>query len=91
METLRSYLTGYVWLITAFDIYCCQYLTPDVEMNPLARIIMVNFGVWVMVACKVFGTFLVTELLRRLHIAYTLFVTALMTLLFLILVEIVPI
>ena len=88
---LRVHLIGLIWLITAFDIWCCQVLTVDQEMNPLARIIMANFGVWTMVSCKVVGTFIVTEVLRHLPLYYSIIIAATMVGLVLVLTGVIPI
>lgn len=88
---LRVHLIAWIWLVTAFDIWCCQWLTPDTELNPLARIIYVNFGIWTMVACKVVGTFIVTEWLRHLPFYYTVIISFVMVALVLVLCGVIPI
>lgn len=56
--------------MTSVDIWCCQFLEPRYELNPLARFILANYGVWVLVAAKVFGTFLATEIMRHLPLRF---------------------
>lgn len=56
--------------MTSVDIWCCQFLEPRYELNPLARLILVSYGVWTLVALKVFGTFLATEIMRHLPLFY---------------------
>ena len=55
-----------IWIVTAIDIYCCQWLTPETELNPVAREILIQYGVWHLVAWKVIGTYIATEWLRAL-------------------------
>jgi len=88
---LRTQLIAWIWLAAAFDIWCCQFLTPETELNPLARIIYVSFGLWTMMACKVVGTFIATEWLRYLPMYYTVIVSLLMLLLVLVLCGVIPI
>lgn len=58
--------------MTSIDVYCCQFITsPECELNPLARSIIVHFGLWAMVAMKVFGTYIATEVLRHLSWPYS--------------------
>jgi drug/metabolite transporter superfamily protein YnfA len=82
---------AWIWLVASFDVWCCQFLTADQELNPLARIIMVQGGVWLMVSCKVFGTFLVTEWLRRLPLYFTIILAIIQLGLVLVLAEVIPI
>lgn len=77
--------------MTAFDIWCCQFLTPEFELNPLARIIYVNFGIWTMVACKVVGTFIVTECLRHLPFYFSVIIALVMLTLTLVLCGVIPV
>lgn len=82
---------AWIWLVTSIDVWCCQFLTPAAELNPLARIIYVNFGIWTMIALKVFGTFLVTEWLRRLPLYYSIIIAIGMGVLLLVLGGVIPI
>lgn len=75
---LRTHLIGFIWLATAIDIWCCQWLTVDAELNPIARFIMIQGGVWGLVAAKVVGTWVVTEWLRYLHIGYSVVAAGIM-------------
>lgn len=69
---LKVSLIAWIWLVTAFDIWCCQFLdNPMHELNPLARWVMMEYGLWTMVAAKVIGTFLATEIMRHLKLFYT--------------------
>jgi hypothetical protein len=86
---MKTLLITWVWLVTSIDIWCCQWLTVDSELNPLAKLIMIHAGVFGMVACKVFGTFVATELLRRLPLFYSYIISALMLLLLLFLAGII--
>lgn len=61
---------AFIWIVTAYDIWCCQWLTPSGELNPIARLVLIYGGVWTLVSLKVIGTFLVTETLRSLHWGY---------------------
>jgi hypothetical protein len=90
-NVVRVHLIGWIWLVTACDIWCCQFLTPENELNPLARILMVNFGVWSMVACKVFGTWVVTEWLRHLPLYFSVIIALGMLTLALVLCGVIPI
>ncbi len=67
-------MIAWIWFVTSVDIWCCQFLEPQFELNPLARWILVSHGVWTLVALKVFGTFLATELLRYLPLIYVVIV-----------------
>lgn len=67
-----------IWLVAAYDVYCCQWLTPDMELNPVARHIMVEYSLWHMIGLKIVGTWIVTELLRFLPVSCSLGVTAFM-------------
>jgi len=91
MKHLRLYLIGFIWLVAAYDIWCSQWLTPSDELNPIARFIMVNFGIWTMVACKVVGTYIATEWLRYLPTYYSIIVAVLMSVLLLILTGVIKI
>jgi hypothetical protein len=88
---VRIHLIGWIWLVTAGDIWCCQFLTADQELNPLARIIMVNFGLWTMIACKVVGTFIVTEWLRHLPLYFSVIISVVMLALVLVLSGVIPV
>ncbi len=68
---MRLLLIAFIWFVTAADIFCCQWLTPEAEANPMARWILVNYSVWHPVGLKVIGTFVVTEILRYLPIVYS--------------------
>lgn len=67
---MRTFGLLIIWLVTAVDIYCCQWLTTDQEQNPLAALILACGGVWSLVSLKVIGTFAATEILRKLHWGY---------------------
>jgi len=92
---VRTLLTGFIWIVTAIDIWCCQWLADpcfyEYEKNPLARLILVNGGVWTLVALKVVGVWIATEWLRYLPIAYTYFTACLMTGLLLVLTGVIPV
>jgi hypothetical protein len=87
----RTLLTLAIWLMTAVDIWCCQWLTPDGELNPVARYLLVQHGVWMLVALKVVGTSSVTETLRYLHIGYSVFIALFMLVVMLILGGVIPV
>lgn len=70
-----------IWLVTAYDVYCCQWLTPETELNPVARSLMIEYGVWAMVAFKIIGTYIATEWLRVLPTLFAVLAAALMLLL----------
>jgi hypothetical protein len=82
---MRTALIGFIWLATAIDIWCCQWLTADGEMNPVARWLLVHYDVWTLVAAKVVGTWIVTEWLRHLRFFYTAIVASVMAVLLMIL------
>lgn len=86
----RALMIGWIWLITAYDIWCTQWLTPKDELNPIALLLMVRFGVWAMVSFKVFGTYVATEWLRHLPTYYSIIMAALMLALLLILTGVIP-
>ena len=88
---IRVHLIGWIWLVTAYDIWCSQWLTIDCELNPLARMIMLQGGVWLMVSCKVVGTFIATEWLRHLPLYYSVIMATLMLCLLLVLTGVIPI
>lgn len=88
---IRTHLIGFIWIATAIDIWCCQFLTVDAELNPLAAMIMDNWGVWSLVAAKVVGTWVVTEWLRYLHIAYSYAIAITMLALLLFLGGVIPV
>jgi len=71
---IRTGLIAWIWLVTSFDIWCCQFLVPEYELNPLARFILVHAGIWTLVALKVFGTFLATEIMRYLTLRYVVII-----------------
>jgi hypothetical protein len=68
-----------IWTVTALDCWCCQWLTPDLELNPMAGWVLVHYGVWTLVAAKIVGTFVVTEAVRRLHYGYLTFIALFQT------------
>lgn len=82
---MKTTLIGWIWLVTAIDIWCCQWLTVATELNPVARLIMEQAGVWGLLSCKIFGTYLATEWLRYLPLHYTVIVSLLMLTLLLVL------
>lgn len=63
---MKPWLIAWIWLVTAYDIYCCGVLTASGELNPIARYILVHYGMWKLLGLKVFGTYLATEWLRHL-------------------------
>jgi hypothetical protein len=91
MRTVHTLLLGFIWLVAAIDIWCCQWLTVEGELNPMARFILAEWGVWTLVSVKVMGTWVATELLRRLHIGYTAAISALAIVLLLILGGVIPV
>jgi hypothetical protein len=90
-NVIRTHLIGFIWLVTTVDIWCCQFLTPEYELNPLARIIYVNAGLWAMVAAKVFGTWIATEWLRHLPLYISVIISVIMATLLLVLAGIIPV
>jgi len=80
---IKLILIGLIWAITAYDIYCCGVLRPEDELNPLARWVLIHYGVWALCGSKVFGTYLATEWLRHLPLMYTVIVSIGMVCLFL--------
>ena len=84
-------MIGFIWLAVAVDIWCCQWLTADAELNPMVRTILVSHGVWTLVATKVVATFAVTELLRYLRLIYSIGVAGAMLALILILSGAIPV
>jgi len=91
MTALRTSLIGFIWLATAIDIWCCQYLTAETELNPLARWILLHYDVWTLVAVKVMGTWISTEALRHLRISYTIAIALVMLALLLVLSGVIPV
>lgn len=73
-SAVKVALIGWIWAVTAIDIWCCQFLEPRYELNPLARLILVSYGVWTLIALKVFGTFLATEIMRYLPLRYVILI-----------------
>jgi hypothetical protein len=88
---IRTHLLGFIWIAAAIDIWCCQFLTPADELNPLARWLLVQHGVWGLVSAKVVGTWIVTEWLRHLHIGYSVAVASVMLATLLVLGGIIPV
>lgn len=84
-------MIAWIWLVTAIDIWCCQWLTVETELNPIARIIYSNFGIWSMVSCKVLGTYIATEWLRHLPFYFSVILSLVMLLLLLVLLGIIPV
>lgn len=89
--SMRTLLITWIWIVTAVDIWCCQFLTLETELNPVARLIMASFGVWGLIAAKVIGTYVATEWLRHLHIRYCYAVAFIMLLLIMVLGGIIPV
>lgn len=61
---------AFIWAVTCYDIYCCQWLLIQLELNPLARWIMQaggDRGVWMLVAARVAGTAITTEAARLMY------------------------
>jgi hypothetical protein len=91
----RTLLIGFIWFGASIDVWCCQWLDPvadpGAELNPIARMLMVNYGIWGMVGLKVFGTFLATEWLRHLSIVYSYAMAIGMLTVLLILVGVIPV
>lgn len=75
-NTLRTLLIGFIWLATAIDVWCCQFLTVEGELNPLAKLILVHWGVWTLIGLKIVGTWVATEWLRYLPVWYSVTVAA---------------
>lgn len=71
-KAIRLLGIAWIWLVASVDIWCCQWLTVDTELNPLARQFIIYFGLWGFAGWKVFGTFLVTECLRHLRLYFTI-------------------
>lgn len=71
MKPYGNYLLlgiGIIWLVTAYDIYCCQWLVD--EQNPQAAWIIEHCGLWPFISIKIIGTAIATEWLRQLHWGY---------------------
>lgn len=69
---VRTHLLGFIWLVTAIDLWCCQFIQcGDGELNPIAKFIILEWGVWTLVGLKTFGTWIATEWLRHLPIWYS--------------------
>jgi hypothetical protein len=65
---------GIIWFVVAVDIYWTIHnadMLIDFELNPLALCIIKSYGVGALCAIKVFNTYIVTEILRRLPQFYT--------------------
>jgi len=88
---IRTHLLGFIWLATAVDVWCCQFLTVNDELNPLAAFILAQWGVWTLVAVKVVGTWIVTEWLRYLHIGFSILCAVVMAVTLLVLGGIIPV
>jgi hypothetical protein len=67
-------LIAIIWFVSAFDCWCSQWLSAETELNPMAASIIVASSVWTLVAMKIIGTFIATELLRHLHWGYAAFI-----------------
>lgn len=88
---VQTHLIGFIWLATAIDVWCCQWLTVGAELNPLASFILTQWGVWTLVAAKVVGTWIVTEWLRYLHIGFSFLIAGVMLTTLLILGGVIPV
>ena len=91
MGIKRTLLIGFIWFAASIDVWCCQWLTVSGELNPLARWIMAEHGVWALMGLKVFGTFLATEWLRYLPIRYSYAIAVGMFVLLLVLGGVIPV
>lgn len=76
---MKIFLILFIWVATAIDTFCCQWLTPETELNPIARWVLVNYSVWYLIGAKIVGTAIVTEMLRYLPMVYTVGVSLFMT------------
>lgn len=90
-KAIRLLLVTWIWGVASYDLYCCQWLMPMDEMNPLARLILVSGGVWLMVAVKVFTMFMMTEWLRYLPLYFTIIIAVVQGVLLLVLTGVIPI
>jgi hypothetical protein len=78
VDLVKNLLITFIWLVTAVDVFCCQWLTPDVELNPMAKWILVNYSVWHLISLKIVGTHIVTMILKYLPIYYSVGVSLFM-------------
>lgn len=71
---LKTLCLGIIWAVVCYDVRCCQYLVdfPQKELNPLAKWIIFEIGVWDFLAVKIAGAVVVTECLRRLKLRYSI-------------------
>lgn len=86
---------GLIWIVTAVDVWCCQWFVDEsfqnMELNPAAKYIMQEYGVWTLIALKIVGTWLVTESLRYLAAFYSLIIAGFMLVLLLVLTGVIPV
>jgi hypothetical protein len=88
---VRTHLIGFIWLATAIDVRCCQFLTPEMELNPLAGYILTHWGVWSLVALKIVGAWVATEWMRYLPLYISIIVAITMAALLLFLAGVITI
>lgn len=81
----------YIWVVTAIDCFCCQWLTPETELNPIAQWILIHYSVWYLIGAKIIGTAIATEFLRSLPVMYSLFLAGGMTVLLGVLSGVIPV
>lgn len=79
---------AFIWAVTCLDVWCCQWLQVQFELNPLARWIMLaggDGGLWVIVAARIAGTALSVEIARLFcrPVIYSLVITQIICLGFL--------
>lgn len=88
---LRVLSILFIWFVTAIDSFCCQWLTPETELNPLAQWILIHYSVWHLIGAKIVGTAIATECLRSLHVMYSLILAFGMVLLLGVLSGVIPV
>jgi hypothetical protein len=91
IPVVRTHLIGFIWLATAIDVWCCQFLTPEMELNPLAGYILAHWGVWTLVSLKIVGTWVATEWMRYLPLYIPIIVAITMAALLLFLAGVITI
>lgn len=89
-----TFCIGIIWIVTAIDIWCCQWFADpsfhNMEMNPICKLILQEQGVWTLIALKVVGTWIVTETLRYLKTFYSAIIAAAMLLVLSVLTGVIP-
>lgn len=81
----------FIWFVTAVDCFCCQWLTPETELNPIAQWILIHYSVWYLIGAKIIGTAIATECLRGLHYMYSIALALVMLLLLGVLSGVIPV